>query len=82
MQKTAQGSSNYLRKLFIFNHGAGVLIGGAFPLFAYLILGTTALTPAFFLVCVFAGFCLGAASFWFVRQTLKKQLHQQLAGAA
>jgi methyl-accepting chemotaxis protein len=78
MQKPAQGSSNYLRKLFIFNHGAGVLVGGAFPLFAYLILGATALTPAFFLVCVFAGFCLGAASFWFVRQTLKKQLHQQL----
>ncbi len=78
MQKPAQGSSSYLRKLFLFNHGAGVLIGGAFPLFAYLMLGEKALTPAFFLVCIFAGFCLGAASFWFVRQTLKKQLHQQL----
>ncbi len=78
MQKPAQGSSNYLRKLFLFNHGAGVLVGGAFPLFASLMLGVTALTPAFFLSCVFAGFCLGAASFWFVRQTLKKQLHQQL----
>ena len=78
MQKPAQGSSNYLRKLFLFNHGAGILVGGAFPLFASLMLGATALTPAFFLSCIFAGFCLGAASFWFVRKTLKKQLQQQL----
>lgn len=78
MQKPAQGSSNYLRKLFIFNHAAGILVGGAFPFFAYLMLGATTMTPAFFLTCIFAGFCLGAASFWFVRQTLKKQLYQQL----
>ena len=78
MQKPAPGSSNYLRKLFIFNHAAGILVGGAFPFVAYLMLGATALTPAFFLICIVAGFCLGAASFWFVRQTLKKQLHQQL----
>ena len=78
MQKPAPGSSNYLRKLFIFNHAAGILVGGAFPFVAYLMLGGTALTPAFFLICIVAGFCLGAASFWFVRQTLKKQLHEQL----
>jgi methyl-accepting chemotaxis protein len=78
MQKPAQGSSNYIRKLFLFNHGIGVAIGSAFPFFAYLMLGADALTPGFFVACVLAGFGLGAASFWFVRQTLKKQLHQQL----
>ena len=31
-----------------------------------------------FLVCLVAGLCLGAASYWFVRQTLKNQLQQQL----
>ena len=78
MQTPAQGSSTYLRKLFLFNHGVGLAAGGSFPLVAYMMLGDTALTLPFFLTCLFAGFCLGAASFWFVRQTLKKQLQQQL----
>lgn len=78
MQSPAHGSSTYLRKLFLFNHGAGLIIGGSFPFVAYIMLGNAALTPAFFLVCLIAGFCLGAASYWFVRQTLKKQLQQQL----
>lgn len=78
MQTPARGSSTYIRKLFVFNHGAGLIIGGGFPFVAYLMLGNSALTPAFFLICLLAGLCLGAASFWFVRQTLKKQLQQQL----
>ncbi len=78
MQTPAQGSTTYLRKLFIFNHGAGLLVGGGFPFVAYMMLGKAALTPGFFLVCLFAGLCLGAASYWFVRQTLKNQLQQQL----
>ncbi len=78
MSSAAQGSFTYIRKLFWFNHGAGLIIGGGFPFVAYLMLGETALTLPFFLTCLLAGFCLGAASFWFVRQTLKKQLQQQL----
>ncbi|MGK2908065.1 MAG: methyl-accepting chemotaxis protein [Desulfuromonadales bacterium] len=78
MQTPAQGSSTYLRMLFLFNHGAGLLIGAAFPLFAYLVLGESALTPPFFFTCAIFGLCLGAVSYWFVRQTLKKQLQQQL----
>jgi methyl-accepting chemotaxis protein len=78
MQKSSQGSSTYLRKLFLFNHGVGLAIGACFPFVAYAMLGEVALTLKFFLVCLFAGFCLGAAAFWFVRQTLKKQLQQQL----
>src|SRR5210317_2486638 len=78
MQSPAQGSTTYLRKLFIFNHGAGLLVGSCFPFVAYILLGEAALTPVFFLVCLFAGLCLGAASYWFVRQTLKNQLQQQL----
>ena len=79
MQNPAQGSSSYLRRLFLFNHGAGLAIGAAFPLVAYQMLGDDALTPRFFITCLLAGFSMGAASFWFVRQTLKTQLRQQLA---
>ena len=78
MQGVSQNSSAYIRKLFFFNHGAGMVIGACFPFIAYMMLGEIALTAQFFLVCTFAGFCLGAVSFWFVRQTLKKQLKQQL----
>lgn len=78
MQTPARGSSTYIRKLFLFNHGAGLIIGGCFPFVAYLMLGDIALTLPFFLICLLAGFLLGAASFWFVRQTLKKQLQLQL----
>lgn len=78
MQTPAQGSTTYLRKLFLFNHGVGLAVGGCFPFVAYMMLGKGALTLPFFLICLLAGFCLGAASFWFVRQTLKKQLQQQL----
>ncbi len=78
MQTPAPASSNYIRRLFLFNHGAGLVIGGCFPFVAYMMLGDAALTLPFFLICLLAGFCLGTASFWFVRQTLRKQLQQQL----
>ena len=39
MQTPAQGSTIYLRKLFIFNHGAGLLVGSCFPFVAYMMLG-------------------------------------------
>lgn len=78
MQTAAQGRSTYLRKLFLFNHGAGLIVGACFPFVAYMMLGDETLTPQFFLVCLFAGLTLGAASFWFVRQTLKNQLQEQL----
>ena len=79
MQTAAPGRSTYIRKLFLFNHGAGLIAGACFPFVAYAMLGDQALTPAFFMVCLFSGFALGAASFWFVRQTLKKQLREQLS---
>lgn len=78
MQSDTQGGSTYIRKLFLFNHGAGLIIGACFSFVAYLMLGESALTLPFFLICLLAGFCLGAASFWFVSLTLKKQLKQQL----
>ena len=54
MQTPAQGSSTYLRKLFLFNHGAGLAVGGSFPFVAYMMLGDTALTLPFFLTCLLA----------------------------
>ena len=44
MQSPAQGSTTYLRKLFIFNHGAGLLVGSCFLFIAYMMLGEAALT--------------------------------------
>jgi len=70
--------SSYLRKLFIFNHGMGLVVGAAFPPLASLLLGPVALTLPFVASCLVAGFILGAASFLFVRATLKRQLRQQL----
>ncbi len=79
MQNPAPGSSTYLRKLFLFNHGMGLIVGAVFSVIAYSMLGNVTWTPLFFFSCLFTGFCLGAASFWFVRNTLKNQLRQQLA---
>lgn len=79
MNDMAQTSgSSYLRKLFLFNHGVGLLVGAAFPVFARLLLGPEAMSLAFFAACLTAGFLLGAISFLFVRATLKRQLRQQL----
>ena len=78
MQSAAQSSSTYHRKLFLFNSGGGLLIGGAFPFVATLSLGQTALTPAFFFTCLLVGLCLGTTAFWVARLTLKKHLTQQL----
>ena len=78
MQTATPSRSSYLRKPFLFNHGVGLVVGGCFPFVAYAMLGDKALTPAFIMACLFAGLVLGAASFWFVTQTLKKQLHEQL----
>lgn len=79
MPGTAPSRSNYLRKLFLFNHGIGLLIGICFPFFASVLLGPQALSAPFFGACLVAGFGLGAASFLFVRHSLKQQLHHQLA---
>lgn len=75
--KPTTGSS-YMRTLFLFNHGVGLVVGAFFSLGARLFLGPDTVSPLFFLSCLVAGFFLGAASFLFVRATLKHQLRQQL----
>ena len=77
--RTRKTGGSYLRKLFLFNLGAGLILGAVFPAFASLLLGPEATTLPFFLACLAAGFLLGTASFLFVRATLKQQLRQQLA---
>ena len=79
MHGAAPSRSNYLRKLFLFNHGIGLLIGACFPFFASFMLGPQALSLPFFAACLVAGLGLGAASFLFVRHSLKQQLQQQLS---
>lgn len=80
MDKAKPGTgSSYLRTLFLFNHGVGLLTGALFSLVSRLFLGPGTVSPQFFLTCLGVGFLLGAASFLFVRATLKHQLRQQLA---
>lgn len=79
MPAAVRSGTSYMRKLFLFNHGVGLLIGCIFPFFAYLMLGEVALILPFFLSCALFGFALGAAAYWFVRQTLRNQLQEQLA---
>jgi methyl-accepting chemotaxis protein len=69
--------SSYLRKLFFFNHCGGVVVGALFALAARLILGPEATSLTFLAACLIAGFLLGAATYLFMRATLKKQLRQQ-----
>jgi methyl-accepting chemotaxis protein len=70
--------SSYLRRLFFFNHAAGLVVGALFSLAARLILGPEASSLMFFAACLASGFFLGTVSFLFVRATLKQQLRQQL----
>ena len=78
MQTPAKGLSSYVRRLFWFLPAAGLVTGGCFPFVAYLMVGDSALSLPFFLICLLAGLGLGAVCFMFVRQTLKNQLEQQL----
>lgn len=78
MQTPAKGRSSYIRRLFWFIPVAGLVTGGCFPFVAYPMVGDSALSLPFFLICLLAGLGLGAVCFMFVRQTLKKQLEQQL----
>jgi len=78
MESSKQTHLNYLRKVFYFNHLFGLTAGGLFPVFASLFVGTTVLRPLFFAACAAVGLGLGSVQFFFVRQTLKRQLQQQL----
>lgn len=68
----------YIRKVFFFTHGVGLLAGVIFPILTSPLLGTEINYTLFFLVCLLMGYCTGACMYFFVRITLKKQLRQQL----
>ncbi len=74
------GISNvpYIRKVFFFTHGVGLFAGLLFPVITAPILGDNVKVLPFFLICLLMGYCTGACMYFFVRITLKKQLHQQL----
>jgi len=74
------GISNisYIRKVFFFTHGVGLLAGLLFPVVTAPILGGNVKVIPFFIVCLIMGYCTGACMYFFVRITLKKQLRQQL----
>jgi methyl-accepting chemotaxis protein len=69
---------SYLKKVFYFTHGIGLAAGLVFPFIVSPIIGVNVHTLSFTLCCLFMGYGIGAAMFFFVRITLKRQLRQQL----
>ena len=74
------GISNvpYIRKVFFFTHGVGLLAGVLFPVVTAPILGDNVKVLPFYIVCLLMGYGTGACMYFFVRITLKKQLRLQL----
>lgn len=68
----------YLRKVFFFTHGVGLLAGVMFPLIAGPFLGPDVPFISFMVMCMLMGYVTGATMYMFVRITLKKQLRVQL----
>ena len=68
----------YLRKVFFFTHGIGLLAGVIFPLIAGPFLGPDVPFASFAIMCLLMGYVTGAIMYLFVRITLKKQLRVQL----
>ena len=68
----------YLRKVFFFTHGIGMMAGVMFPFIAGPFLGPDVPFLSFTLMCLLMGYATGAIMYLFVRITLKKQLRVQL----
>jgi len=82
-RKTAMAGANannlsYLKKVFYFTHATGLLAGVIFPFVVSPMIGAVALTTPFLIACLVMGYVIGAAMYFFVRITLKRQLRQQL----
>jgi len=78
MAGTSSNKLSYLKKVFYFTHAIGILAGLVFPFVVAPIIGSAATSPPFLVSSLVMGFGVGAAMFFFVRITLKKQLQQQL----
>ena len=71
-------SISYLRKVFFFTHGIGLMAGVMFPLIAVPFLDPDVSLAPFAVMCMLMGYVVGATMYLFVRITLKKQLRVQL----
>lgn len=78
MAGTSINKLSYVQKVFYFTHATGILAGLVFPFVVAPIVGSAATTLPFIFSCLVMGYGVGAAMFFFVRITLKKQLQQQL----
>jgi methyl-accepting chemotaxis protein len=69
---------SYVQKVFYFTHSIGILAGLIFPFAVAPLIGPVATSQPFIFSTMVMGFGVGAAMFFFVRITLKKQLQEQL----
>lgn len=77
IQKPEEVKRSVYRNLTISMIGFGVLVGLVFPPFAWVVLGTPqAMTPKFFLLCIFAGFLVGLVNNILFRKIVSKELKQ------
>jgi len=76
-----QGQSaglSYLKKVFYFTHLMGLTGGILLPFAAWSFFGGQAFAPGFILISLLFGYFIAVTSFFFIRNTLKKQLRIQL----
>jgi len=69
--------ASYLRNVFFFTHLTGFLLGALFSVVAKPLCGAE-ITVSFTAACLLFGYLMGAISYLYVRNTLKKQLRQQI----
>jgi len=78
MAGTTSKRLSYVQKVFFFTHAVGILAGLLFPFLVAPIIGPVATSFSFILSTTIMGYGVGAAMYFFVGITLKKQLREQL----
>ncbi|HEY5672150.1 MAG TPA: methyl-accepting chemotaxis protein [Malonomonas sp.] len=69
---------SYLKKVFYFTHIMGLSAAALFPFAVSPVVGSVAFSPAFVFMSVLFGYGVAVSSYFYIRETLKKQLRLQL----
>jgi methyl-accepting chemotaxis protein len=78
MDRSQGNTVSYMRKIFFITYLIGLFAGGIFPLIASPIVGATAYTLPFIVLCLLMGLAVGSLIYFFVQFTLKRQLRRQI----
>ena len=78
MDRSQGNTLSYMRKIFFITHLIGLLAGALFPLIVSPVVGATARTFPFIVLCLLMGLGVGSLIYFFVQSTLKTQLRRQI----